>query len=145
MEAIVTTQPTSPIAEVLARPARPTPPHILIVEDEEDLRRLYGRALRGHGYEVSEARSLRAARDMLNRGIFDALLCDIHIGDGRGTDLLREYRGRLAAAGTTIMLISGEAQHLYPEFAHEFFLEKPISIQMLLTLLDRLFPSTSDG
>ena len=47
---------------------------ILILEDEDDLRRIYSRALRHAGYDVHEATTLQEARDLLAQYAFDVLL-----------------------------------------------------------------------
>jgi two-component system response regulator AtoC len=113
---------------------------ILILEDEDDLRRLYSKALRHAGYDVHEAATLQEARDLLARYAFDAFLCDIHVGGDRGTDLLREQSEALKVNGTQIIMVSAEAQHqaMCEEIGAEFFMQKPVALAPLITLVDRL-------
>lgn len=113
---------------------------ILIMEDEDALRRLYSRALNRVGYEIYGAETITKARDLLAQHHFDAFLCDIHMGQERGTDLLREQGDALGREGTQIVMVSADSRYrsLSEELGIEFYLEKPISISTLVALMDRL-------
>jgi DNA-binding response OmpR family regulator len=117
-----------------------SPRQILIIEDDAQLRRLYSKALRAKGYEVHTAATLQDARNLLNESRYDIMLCDIHMGADRGTDLLSEYSGALMTSGTQVVMVSGQAQYreMCEELGADFFLEKPISIGVLVALVDRL-------
>ncbi len=117
-----------------------TPPRVLIVEDNPDLNRLYCKALRRAGYQVHTATTLREARDLLAQYHFDTLLCDIHLGGERGTDLVREQGEALKERGTQIILVTAEAQYrsLSEEMGVEFYLEKPVALGPLIALVNRL-------
>jgi len=113
---------------------------ILIMEDEDVLRRLYSRALNGVGYTVHGARTLAEARDLLAQHHFDAFLCDIHMGQERGTDLVREQRESLAQSGTRVVMISADARYraICREMGVSEYLEKPISLTALVQVLNNL-------
>jgi CheY-like chemotaxis protein len=113
---------------------------VLILEDNDDLRRLFARAIRRGGYEAYPASTTEEARCLLGQSRFDVFLCDIHIGHERGTDLLREQLETLRAQGTQIIVVSGEAQYrpFCEEMGVDFYLEKPVAVNELLTLVRRL-------
>jgi DNA-binding NtrC family response regulator len=113
---------------------------VLILEDENDLRRLFGKALRHVGYDVFEAATLQEARDLLAQHQFDAFLCDIHLNGARGTDLLREQSEVLMENNTQLIMVSGEAQYrgVCEDMGAEFFMQKPVALNALITLVDRL-------
>jgi len=113
---------------------------ILVMEDEADLRRLYCKALRSSGYEVYPAATIQEARELLIRHRFDVFMCDIHMGADLGTDLLREQATLLAERGTLIITVSGESQYrpICEEMGVDFYLEKPVTINSLVTLVGRL-------
>lgn len=119
---------------------RLNPRRILVIEDDDYLRRLYGKALRSAGYEVHPAGTLQAARDLLAQIRFDVLLCDIHMGDDRGTDLLHEYADTLFTSGAQVIMVSGQTHYrdTCEEMGADFFLEKPVAISTLVVLVDRL-------
>ena len=113
---------------------------VLIMEDNAHLRRLYSKALRTSGYDVHAAGTIQEARDMLVQVRFDVLLCDIHMGEDRGTDLLREYAEEFAINGTQVVMVSAQAQYrdMCEEMGVSFFLEKPVAVGTLVALVDRL-------
>ena len=113
---------------------------VLILEDEDDLRRIYSKALHHAGYDVYTAATIEKARELLTHDPYDAFLCDIRIGGDRGTDLLREQSEALRENNTQIIMVSAEAQYrgICEEMGAEFFMEKPIAIGPLITLVDRL-------
>jgi len=119
---------------------RQSPRRILIIEDDDYLRRLYGKALSKAGYDVHLAGTVQEARDLLIQVRFDLLLCDIHMGKTRGTDLLTEYADTLFTSGAQVVMVSGQAQYrdMCAEMGIDFFLEKPIAISTLVALADRL-------
>lgn len=65
-------------------------PRILVVDDEDDLRLLYGDELEDEGYEVATAGTLSQARDLLARESFDLVVLDIQMKGESGLDLLKE-------------------------------------------------------
>jgi DNA-binding response OmpR family regulator len=126
--------------QTMQKEASMTAQRILVLEDHADLRRLYAKVLTKAGYEVYPAATLEEARALLNQGHIDIFVCDIHVGEERGTDLLREQSAALNQQGTKIVVVSGQAQYraMCEDLGIEFYLEKPIGLEMLLTLMERL-------
>lgn len=81
-----------PNTEELAKPRQHT--HILIVDDEEPLRRLLRILLEGIGYRVSTASNGREALTAFDTGAFDIALIDILMPDMDGYTLCHELRKR---------------------------------------------------
>jgi two-component system OmpR family response regulator/two-component system phosphate regulon response regulator OmpR len=110
------------------------------MEDDAHLRSVFTRALQSAGYEVHQAASVQEARVLLSQFDFDVLICDIHVGKSRGTDLLREHGEMLLNSGGQIVMVSGYPRYraVCEEMGADFFLEKPVSIQTLVTLTNRL-------
>lgn len=115
-------------------------PQIMVMEDDAHLRSVFTRALQSAGYEVHQAASVQEARVLLSQFDFDVLICDIHVGKSRGTDLLREHGEMLLNSGGQIVMVSGYPRYraVCEEMGADFFLEKPVSIQTLVTLTNRL-------
>jgi DNA-binding NtrC family response regulator len=113
---------------------------ILIMEDDLGLRRIYTKALKKSHYRVDEAPSLQTARELLNKNQYDIFICDIHMGRERGTDLLSEFGDKLDESNTQVVMCSayGQYRYLTEEMGADYFLEKPISLGTLLTLVKRL-------
>ncbi|GAB4526899.1 MAG: hypothetical protein Fur0018_12320 [Anaerolineales bacterium] len=113
---------------------------ILILEDDNSLQEIFTRTLHRAGHETVSAYNLAEGRRSLQEDTFDILLCDMRLPDGDGLTLLREFQDDLRAAGTRVVVVSAEPQYtsMSEELGVEFFLTKPISLQMLNTLLNRL-------
>ncbi len=133
-------EPVAPTTDTKETTTAAAPRQILVMEDDAHLRRLYGKALRAKGYEVHTAATMQEARNFLESSRFDIMLCDIHMGTERGTDILSEYADQLVTSGTQVVMVSGQARYreMCEELGADFFLEKPISIGVLVALVDRL-------
>lgn len=87
-----------------------TASRVLLVEDDPVYRMLLQHAFVQASVDVVPVSSLRQARSQLQRGRFDLVLCDAHLGDGGPADLLPELPD-LAGAGLPLVVMSG---HLDP-------------------------------
>src|SRR5262245_20661988 len=66
--------------------------NILIIDDEEQLRKLLGRIISLEGFKVEQAGTLNAARDILaHRGV-DFILCNVKLPNGNGVDFVKEVK-----------------------------------------------------
>src|SRR5206468_224088 len=63
---------------------------VLIVDDEEPIRRLLGYMLQTHGYETVLASDAREARTRLDEQPFALMLCDVNMPGESGMDLVRD-------------------------------------------------------
>lgn len=113
---------------------------ILIMEDDPGLGRIYSKALGKTDYKLDLATTVLEAREMIENNKYKLFICDIHMGRERGTDILEEYREHLRKNGTQVIMVSAYGQYrtLTHEMGADFFLEKPISLGTLLTLIDRI-------
>ncbi|KAA3643507.1 MAG: response regulator [Chloroflexi bacterium] len=113
---------------------------ILILEDDPVLNDIYFKALNAKGYQVDSAQSMEAARSLINSNPYDVFLCDVRIGKQHGTDLLVEYKDLFATNGTQTVVASAFGQYRFEieEIDKELFLEKPVSLATLTSLIDRL-------
>jgi CheY-like chemotaxis protein len=115
-------------------------PRVLVIEDNTDLRRLYSRALSRAGYRVTETGVLAGAQHLVDENRFAVLLCDIHMGAKKGTDMVREKRAKLSADGTHVVMITGETGYsgIVEEAGADLLLEKPVTLDTLVGLVGRL-------
>ena len=114
--------------------------HILVVDDEPDIRNLVKEILEDEGYDVSVAESGETARHARRVRRPDLILLDIWMDDVDGITLLREWsdNGQLPCP---VIVMSG---HGTVETAVEAtrlgaydFIEKPISLAKLLLITRR--------
>jgi two-component system nitrogen regulation response regulator NtrX len=117
-----------------------TIPHILVVDDEADIRGLLKEILSEEGYEVDVAANAVQARASRARQTPDLVLLDIWMPDVDGITLLREWSAS-AHDGCPVVMMSG---HGTVETAVEAtrlgafdFVEKPLSLAKLLRTVER--------
>ncbi len=82
---------------------------ILIVDDDEELRRFMSRILERNGYRITEATSGESALRIVEEfeGEFDLLVSDVVMGEMSGRDLASELQSKFA--GLPVLLVSGTA------------------------------------
>ena len=67
-------------------------PHLLIVDDEENLRSMLRAALRHHGFEVTEAENGRVALEVISRDRPDLVVLDVMMPELDGFEVVRRLR-----------------------------------------------------
>jgi DNA-binding response OmpR family regulator len=115
------------------------PAPLLIVEDDESLRRILSRHLRGQGYVVEEAATAEDATRAMAKGLRPGLvLLDLNLPGDTGWDLLRSPT--LAAAGSPPVVITS-ATTVGPKRLVEFhvagYLPKPFPLETLVATVER--------
>jgi CheY-like chemotaxis protein len=113
---------------------------VLIVEDDESLRRILARQLRASGLDVTEADSAELAVALLSGGLRPGVvLLDVNLPGDTGWDFLRGPH--LANAGAPPVLISS-ATAVSPKRLAEFhvagYLPKPCPMDTILEAVARL-------
>ena len=120
--------------------------HILIVDDEPDIRAAVRDILEDEGYRVTLAEDAAAARAARTAQALDAVLLDIWMPGTDGISLLREWAGS-GALDIPVVMMSG---HGTVETAVEAtrlgaydFIEKPIALAKLLITLERALEASA--
>lgn len=119
--------------------------HILVVDDEPDIRSLVQDILADEGYQVESAAGATAARAALRTRRPDLVLLDVWMPDTDGISLLREW----SQGGRPPMPVVMMSGHGTIETAVEAtrlgaydFIEKPISLAKLLLTVERALEAT---
>jgi CheY-like chemotaxis protein len=122
--------------------------NVLIVEDENPLRRILTLNLARRGYNVVEADTGEAALDALRASAageipFDLILLDINLPDQSGWDILRRLREDPGLAtrslpAVIIMTAVRPQDKRLAEFYPDAVLLKPFPIDALLRLSERV-------
>lgn len=111
---------------------------VLLVEDEEPLRRIIARNLSRRGYDVTEAFSAATAIAVLRADVpFDVLLLDVNLPDQTGWDVLRALE--VTQIPPVIVLTAlRPTQHRLDEFRPAAVLLKPFPMDALVRLVGRV-------
>lgn len=128
--------------------------HILIVDDDAEIRRLAGQFLRQHGHKVTTAQDGREMREAMAAGPVDLVILDVMLPGTSGLDLCREIR---RASDVPIIMLTARGDDVDRivglELGADDYLAKPFNPRELLArihaVLRRMRPSggsvTSDG
>src|ERR1700733_8208654 len=117
--------------------------HVLIVDDEADIRDSLEAILREEDYTVTTAGTAAEALALLRDAAYQAVLLDIWLPDGDGLDVLAKIKGSHPAEPVVdspeVIMISGhgtiEAAVRATKLGAYDFLEKPLSLDRTLLVL----------
>jgi len=111
--------------------------HILVVEDDHDLQRLFSDILTKNGYRVSQAFDGRTGLESALAEPPDLVLLDIMLPELDGRDVLAELKNHASIREVPVIIISARGEQSDRRLALELgaadYLDRPISTRMLLS------------
>ncbi len=119
--------------------------HILVIDDEPDIRSLIREILSDEGYEVRVAADAAEARSARKESKPDLILLDVWMPDTDGISLLKEWTQQTSLRQCPVVIMSG---HGTVDTAVEAtrlgafdYIEKPLSLSKLLHTVERALES----
>src|ERR1700728_3435902 len=116
---------------------------ILLIDDDQQVRMMFGVALRKNGYRVIEADSGVTGLAMAREHLPDLILSDINMPGGDGPTLLRNIRHDPELRSKQVVLMTGRPDIVTPrkgmEEGADDFLLKPVSLETLRSCVDARF------
>jgi two-component system, NtrC family, nitrogen regulation response regulator NtrX len=113
--------------------------HVLVVDDEADIRTSLEEILREEGYGVATAANAEEAMELVRDAPFDVVLLDIWLPGRDGLEVLAEMRELKSEARPEVVIISGhgtiESAVKATKLGAYDFLEKPLSLDRTLIVL----------
>ena len=121
--------------------APPSRPGVLVVDDEELVRKFVERVMREAGYRTATASDGPEALDVAAKlETFDILVTDVMMPQMTGDEVAR--RIRQSTPGIKVLYLTGFSDRLFKEkvtlWADEAFLDKPCSVKGLLEAVSLL-------
>ena len=119
------------------------PTRVLVVDDEEPIRRLLARLLARRGYEVAEATTVDEAVALVEAFKPGLVICDVRMPDGGGVVLHRRLRDAHPEVVRAFIFITGDLEAMQPpdpELADVAVLAKPFTAADLDALLAQMAP-----
>src|SRR3954452_23547986 len=121
---------------------------ILVVDDEPQILRALRTSLRGAGYDVSTAEPAEAALTSLAVDPPDAVILDLVLPDGRGTDIARELRTWSTIPVIVLSVVGDESEKVAAlDAGADDYVTKTFGLDELLArlraALRRVEPSTA--
>lgn len=102
--------------------------HLLLVDDQENIRFTFGLALKSDGYDVDTAGTVAEARALVEKGAYDGLILDLRLSAESGLQLLTDLRA--AGVDTPTLMITAHGTLAEAVSAMKLgavdFLEKPL-------------------
>ena len=109
---------------------------VLVVDDEPQILRALKTSLRGAGYDVETADTAEGALTAAALSPPDAVILDLVLPDGRGTDVARELRTWSAVPIIVLSVVGDESEKVAAlDAGADDYVTKPFGIEELLARL----------
>src|SRR5512135_1311498 len=109
---------------------------ILIVDDEEMIRKLLHALLDKLGYEVKEAADGEQAIEELSKDVFDLLICDILMPKKDGWEVIKEAKSNSKSRNMPVILLTvkNEDSDVFKgyDLGANYYMTKPFTKAQLL-------------
>ena len=116
---------------------------ILIVDDEEVIRKLLRIHLAKLGYEVKEAADGEQAMEQLGKDTFDLLICDILMPKKDGWQVLREVKSNPGTQNIPVIILTAKGEDIDMSKGYSlganYYMTKPFTKTQLLYGLELMF------
>jgi EAL domain-containing protein (putative c-di-GMP-specific phosphodiesterase class I) len=124
---------------VQAPKAKPAAPRLLVIDDDQLMRKLLARVLAAKGYETTLAQNGAQAKELLARGEFDLILTDVHMPKVDGIGVLKLVRETDADFPVILFTASPSAETAIGalQLHATAFLTKPIDPARLTDEIDK--------
>ena len=108
-------------------------PHLLVIDDDREIRDLLSRFLTKHGYRVTTAKDARDARRILADARIDLLILDVMMPGEDGLSLCRDLRAKSATPIIMLTAMGEETDRIVGlEMGADDYLPKPFNPRELL-------------
>jgi two-component system response regulator PilR (NtrC family) len=111
--------------------------HVLVVDDEPDLRTLYELTLLREGYQVETAGTVQEARQALQQRRFDVVITDMRLPDGLGNDILTDLKSTQRSERCVVITAYGSAENAVESLKAGAFdyLTKPVDLKRFRSVI----------
>ncbi|MCS0496848.1 response regulator [Ancylobacter mangrovi] len=118
--------------------------HILVVDDDHEIRKLLGRYLQGQGFRVSLAEDGRHAEECLAAARIDLVVLDLMLPDVSGLDLCRSLRARSSVPIILLTALKEDVDRIIGlEVGADDYLGKPFNPRELLARIRAVLRRTA--
>ena len=119
--------------------------HILVVDDDKEIRTLLERYLVGQGFRVSTAGDGRAMEERLATAKIDLVVLDVMLPDASGLDLCRSIRARQALPVILLTALKEDVDRIIGlEIGADDYLGKPFNPRELVARIRAVLRRVSD-
>ena len=121
----------------MASSPAPPSPHILVIDDEPDLRTLYELTLLREGYRVETAGTVQEAWQLLESQHFGVVITDMRLPDGMGLEIIAGIKARQRAERCIVITAYGSADNAVESLKAGAFdyLTKPVDLKQFRAVI----------
>jgi two-component system response regulator PilR (NtrC family) len=114
------------------------PKHILIIDDEADIRGLLSMTLQRMGHITSCAENLKYAVELLSENLFDLCLTDLKLPDGNGINIVKRIQQSKNPMPVIVITAHGSMDIAVESMKHGAFdfINKPVNLKNLRALIN---------
>ena len=126
--------------------ANSTPPHILVVDDDREIRELLARFLERHRFRVTAVRDAREARRAIPNAHFQLVVLDLMLPGETGLDLARWLRGQSDVPIVMLTAMGEETDRIIGlELGADDYVPKPFNPRELLARMRAVLRRTGEA
>lgn len=124
---------------------------VLVVDDEEDIRKLVRRLLTAEGHDVIEADRGLVALRVVKEHVPDLIVLDAMLPELHGFDIARRIKGSEKYGSIPVLMMSAVyrgwriAEDLKTTYGVEDYIEKPFHVKDLVTRVTRLLARSDES
>lgn len=117
--------------------------HILVVDDDPQIREIFRRVLEGSGHEVTQAQDGLAGGRMFRQKPADLVITDIYMPEREGLETIRELKRDfpgvriIAITGADVFMGADHVLGMAKAFGAIYVMKKPVNIATLLEVVER--------
>jgi DNA-binding NtrC family response regulator len=124
-----------------------SPPRLIIVDDDPDVRDSIGQALSAEGYEIEPAASGLEALEMMRNAAYDVMLLDLRMPGLHGLDVVLQAQDIQPKMAIIIMTAHASVESAVAGIRTDQvvdYLTKPVSLGELLRAMDKALQMNAD-
>jgi DNA-binding response OmpR family regulator len=115
----------------------PARKHVLLADDDDDLREIVGAVLADNGFDVTYARDGREALERARGAAVDVMILDQRMPGLLGTEVAAQLRADGSAPPIVLVTAAANVRTLADAADIHWFVGKPFSIDELIATVER--------
>jgi len=122
---------------------------VLVVDDEDTIRKFLKIHLVKNGYEVKEAADGEQAIDQLKKDRFDLIICDIVMPKKNGWEVIQEVRSHSTTKHLPVIILTAknEDEDMFKGYnvGANYYITKPFTKSQLFFAISLIFDKKASG